>query len=159
MQHIRAWRELAEVYPEAKILLSVRDVERWFQSTQETIFSKTLQELQSGTRWGRMIQATIDDHLSGAIDDHDAMVAAFNGHVATVRNAFGPDRLLIYEVSEGWAPLCEFLGCEQPDSEFPYVNSKEEFEGVFGLLRSPMGARVMNGEGIEASSLHDEMFH
>lgn len=152
------WREVAEAYPDAKILLSVRDAERWYQSTQETIFSETLQGLYAGTRWGSMVKATIDDRIGAEINDRDAMIAAFEAHNSAVRNAFEPDRLLVYQVSEGWAPLCEFLGCEQPDEKFPYVNSKEEFSGVFELLRSPVGAKVMNGEGIESQSLHEDVF-
>ncbi len=152
------WRQLADAYPDARILLSVRDAERWFQSTQETIFSTTLQSLYAGTRWGRMIKATIDDKLGARLNDHDALVAAFTAHNAAVSNAFDPDRLLVYEVSQGWAPLCKFLDCEQPEEEFPYVNSKDEFTAVFDLLRSPVGERVMNGEGIEEQKLHDDMF-
>src|SRR5262249_28634169 len=34
------WRELSEFYPQAKVLLSVRDPEKWFESTQATIFSE-----------------------------------------------------------------------------------------------------------------------
>lgn len=153
------WRELAEAYPDAKVLLSVRDPDRWFQSTQETIFSPTLQQLQSGTRWGRMIKATIDDHLGGAMNDRDSLVAAFEKHNADVQDAFGGDRLLVFEASQGWTPLCSFLGVAEPQEPFPHVNSKEEFEAVFGMLRSPMGARVMNGEGMDApGSMHNEIF-
>ncbi|MEZ5490812.1 MAG: sulfotransferase [Gammaproteobacteria bacterium] len=152
------WRELAQAYPEAKVLLSVRDAERWFQSTRETIFSSTLQELSEGTRWGAMVKATIDDKLGCRMDDHDALITAFNAHNAAVREGIDPDRLLVYEASQGWAPLCEFLDCNQPDTEFPNVNSKEEFEGVFNLLRSPAGAKIMNGEGIGERTLHNDIF-
>ena len=153
------WRELAEAYPNAKILLSLRDPERWFQSTQETIFSPTLQELQARTKWGRMIKATIDDHLGGQMDDRDALIAAFKKHNAAVQDAFDSSRLLVFEASQGWGPLCTFLGCSEPDEPFPHVNSKEEFDAVFEMLRSPIGARVMNGEGMDAPvSMHDEIF-
>ena len=91
------WRELAQAFPDAKILLSLRDAGRWFQSTQETIFSPTLQELQAGTRWGRMIKATIDDHLGGAMNDYDALIAAFEEHNRAVEDAFDHSRLLVFE--------------------------------------------------------------
>ncbi len=153
------WRELAQAYPDAKVLLSLRDGERWFQSTQETIFSPTLQELQAGTKWGRMIKATIDDHLGGAMNDRDALIAAFEKHNCAVQDAFDGSRLLVFEARQGWGPLCEFLDASEPDEPFPHVNSKEEFEAVFGMLRSPKGPKLMNGEGMGApGSMHDEIF-
>ena len=153
------WRELADAYPEAKVLLSLRDPERWFTSTQETIFSPTLQKFQAGTKWGRMIKATIDDHLGGKMNDRDSLISAFNAHNDAVRAAFGDDRLLVFEAKDGWDPLCQFLGVEVPDEPFPHVNSKEEFDAVFGMLESPMGAKVMNGEGMDLpGAMHEEIF-
>lgn len=152
------WRELADQYPDAKIVHSVRDPERWFTSTQETIFSKRIQDFQNGTKWGRMIKATIDDHLGGDMNNRDALIAAFENHTAAVKAAFGPDRLLVFEAKDGWAPLCAFLGVAVPDGPYPYMNSKEEFDNVFNMLASPMGAKVMNGEGADTASMHDEIF-
>lgn len=152
------WRELADAYPKAKIILSVRDAERWFASTQDTIFSKTMQGLQEGTKWGRMADATITDHMGGDLNDKDALVAAFNDHSARVEAAFGPERLLVFEAKDGWAPLCKFLGVSEPEGDYPHINSKAEFDAVFGLLRSPIGASVMNGEGIASETIHDDLF-
>lgn len=153
------WKELAEAYPDAKVLLSLRDPERWFLSTQETIFSRVLQDLHAGTKWGRMIKATIDDHLGGRMSDRDSLINAFETHNANVQDAFGADRLLVFEASQGWKPLCEFLGVPEPNEPFPHVNSKEEFSAVSDLLRSPIGAKVMNGQGMDAEgSMHDEIF-
>ena len=153
------WRELAEAYPDAKVLLSLRDPERWFQSTQETIFSPKLQSFQTGTKWGHMIKATIDDHLGGKMNDRESLIAAFEAHNETVKAAFGPDRLLVFEARQGWEPLCAFLGVPVPDEPFPHVNSKEEFDAVFEMLGSPMGTQVMNGEGMGVpGSMHDQVF-
>lgn len=152
------WRELAAHYPDAKIVLSVRDAGRWVRSTQETIFSARMRELQADTKWGRMCRATIDDHVGGRMDDEAALLAAFEGHNAAVRAAFGPERLLVFEAREGWAPLCAFLGLPVPEAPYPNVNSKEEFDAVFGMLASPEGARVMNGEGMGGRSAHGELF-
>lgn len=152
------WRELADVYPDAKIILSVRDAERWFLSTQETIFSKELQRLQAGSKWGQMTKMTIDEHLGGDINDRDAVISAFNAHNALVEGAFGPDRLLVFEAKDGWAPLCAFLGIAEPDGDYPHINSKEEFDSVLGLLRSPMAAGVMNGDGMPGADAHERLF-
>ncbi len=150
--------ELAAAYPDAKILLSQRDAERWYASTQETIFSKTIQELTAGTKWRRMLEATIDDHIGGDENDHDAVIAAYNAHNAAIREAFGPDRLTVYEPGDGWKPLCDMLGVPEPDEPFPHINSRAEFAGVFELLRSPIGPAVMAGEGIPGGPQHEEIF-
>jgi hypothetical protein len=152
------WRELANVYPEAKIVLSVRDAERWFQSTQETIFSKALQELHSGTKWSRMIKATIDDHIGGDSNDRETVIAAFDAHVVGIQNAFDSDRLLVFEAKDGWEPLCNFLGVPVPEGLYPHINSKEEFGAVIELLRSPIGAQAMNGDGMDSGSAHEDFF-
>jgi len=44
--------------------------------------------------------------------------------ILTVRDP--QDRLLVYEVKEGWEPLCEFLGVEVPDEPFPRLNDTAE---------------------------------
>ena len=153
------WRELAEAFPDAKVLLSVRDAEKWFQSTQETIFSQTLQELQAKTKWGRMIKATIDDHLGGVMNDREALISAYQVHNHAVKNAFDDSRLLVFEAKQGWGPLCSFLGVEIPEEPFPHINSKEEFDTIFEMLRSPIGVKVMNGEGVSgAGSMHEDIF-
>ncbi len=152
------WRELADAYPEAKVILSVRDAESWFQSTQKTIFSKDLQALYAGTKWGRMIKATIDDHLGGDINDKESVIAAFHAHNARVAEAFSADRLLKFEAKDGWAPLCKLLDLPVPDEAFPHINSKEEFDGVLELLSSPLGTGAMNGDGMATDSAHDDFF-
>lgn len=93
------------------------------------------------------------------MSDRDSLIRAFETHNAAVREAFDENRLLVFEASHGWEPLCAFLGVDEPDEPFPHVNSKEEFDAVFEMLRSPMGPKVMNGEGMEvAGSMHDEIF-
>ena len=32
------------------------------------------------------------------------------------------DRLLVFDVKQGWEPLCAFLGVLVPDTPFPHVN-------------------------------------
>jgi hypothetical protein len=150
--------ELADAYPDAKIVLSVRDADKWFQSTQETIFSPKLMAIAAGTKWGGMLRETIDAHLGGDINDRDAVLAAYHAHIERVQSAFGPDRLLTFEAKQGWAPLCAFLGVNVPAEPYPHINSKEEFDSVFALLGSPIAAAVMNGEGMGGSKAHDELF-
>ncbi|MEM7662485.1 MAG: sulfotransferase family protein [Pseudomonadota bacterium] len=152
------WKEMADAYPDAKVLLSVRDPNKWFDSTQETIFSKRIQEATAGTKWARMLKATIFDHLGGDLTDRDTLVSHFEAHTEKVKSAIDPDRLLIFEAKDGWEPLCGFLDVPVPEEPFPRVNSKEDFATVFELLSSPVGPAVMNGEGFGGGSVHDEVF-
>lgn len=152
------WRELAEAYPDAKIILSVRDPERWYESTQATIFNRDIQSRASGTKWGRMLKGTIDDHVGGDLNDREGLLAAFQNHTRNVQDAFGPERLLTFEARQGWEPLCAFLGVPIPDEPYPNINSKEEFHNVIGMLDSPIGAAVMDGKGFAGPSMHDEVF-
>lgn len=140
--------DLAKAYPDAKILLSKRDAKGWYDSTQETIFSKRLQDVSKATKWRKMVQATIDEHIGGDENDHDAVIKSFNNHNARVQETFGTDRLTVWEPGDGWQPLCDMLGVPVPDEPFPHVNSREEFAQIFGLLESPIGPAVMNGDGI-----------
>ncbi len=118
---------LAETFPDAKIVLTHRDPERWFESTQKTVFSKQLTAALADTPFGPMLEAVIHDRL-GDINDHDTLIAAFHRHNAAVIRAIPPERLLVFEVSQGWQPLCDFLGVPIPDAPFPVANSAAEFQ-------------------------------
>ncbi|MGR6924408.1 sulfotransferase [[Actinomadura] parvosata] len=52
----------------------------------------------------------------------DVAVEAFRHHVPSVKESVSPERLLIFDVREGWAPLCRFLDTEIPDEPFPRLN-------------------------------------
>ncbi len=141
------WRELAEHYPEAKVILTVRDTQRWYDSVSATVFKSALAErkplpLQRRViRWlvarrvpdfalyPRMAKATIFDRVfGGRIDDREHVVRVFERHVAEVKSALAQDRLLVFDVREGWAPLCTFLAKPVPDEPFPLANERAAFE-------------------------------
>jgi hypothetical protein len=58
------------------------------------------------------------------------MYERFHRHIDEVSAAIPAERLLIYQVAEGWAPLCKFLGLDIPETAFPQVNSTEEFKAM-----------------------------
>ena len=134
------WRELAGRYPDAKVVLSLRDPDRWYDSMAATIFTASHQQSMSGSQVGPIIrklgakmfgQAGAErEAAEGGPPDRAGMIAAFEAHNAAVRAAIPPERLLVYRVSEGWAPLCAFLGVTVPDTPFPQVNSSEEFHTI-----------------------------
>jgi hypothetical protein len=120
------WRELIAAYPEAKVVLSRRDPQRWYESYQETIY-KALGERLGGDMadWSEMVQAVIVERdFGGNPHDRDHLVAAFERHNAEVIASVPADRLLVYEAAHGWGPLCAFLGIAVPDEPFPHVNDR-----------------------------------
>jgi Sulfotransferase domain len=61
-------------------------------------------------------------------EDRGRATKGFEEHVREVKERVPPERLLVYEVREGWGPLCAFLGVEAPQGErFPHLNEGEQF--------------------------------
>jgi hypothetical protein len=122
------WRELADAYPQAKIILTERDPDAWFDSTQATIFANDLGVAGGDEPFPRMAGKVVGELFDGRLHDRDHCIAVFKAHNARVRQTIPPDRLLVYEVAQGWGPLCDFLGVQVPDTPMPKVNSTEEFQ-------------------------------
>lgn len=132
----RYYAELAQRYPEAKIVLTVRDPERWYESTRTTIRKLTRMMQRPPVRW--MIQSVgkmrafpgmTDDvvwgprgEFGGRFEDRDHAIAVYEAHNAEVERSIPADRLLVYELKQGWGPLCEFLGVPVPDGPMPHAN-------------------------------------
>lgn len=124
------WRELVAKYPSAKVILSVRDANKWFDSTQETIFSARMQGMLQASPLSEFFQKTAWRDFGGDMHDRAAMVAMFEAHNAEVIRSVPKDRLLVFEAKEGWGPLCDFLGVPVPDAPYPRANSREEYGAV-----------------------------
>ncbi|MDH2427161.1 sulfotransferase family protein [Sphaerisporangium sp. TRM90804] len=138
------WRELAEHYPDAKVLLTVRDPERWYESMRATILRRP--HLKAGRfrrlamavlsrrgahfrTFARMARTTVvEGVLGGETRDRHRLIQIFQDHVREVRDTIPPDRLLVYDVREGWPRLCAFLGVPVPDIPFPRLNDREAFQ-------------------------------
>ncbi len=130
------WRELTAAYPGAKVVLSVRPEESWWKS-----FSATIGALIGAYRAGQL--PPLPPHLLGMMavavemvethtlgcpaSDHDGVLAAYRLRAAQVKAAIPAERLLVFDVAEGWGPLCAFLGKPVPDEPFPHVNSTADF--------------------------------
>jgi hypothetical protein len=134
------WRELSDFYRDAKIILTVRDAEKWFASTQATIFHP---DIMGGAKpplnFQEMAKKTVFADIGGDPNDHGACIAAYNRHNAKVIETAPADRLLVYEVSQGWGPLCAFLGVPVPDQSFPNSNASDNF--AFTEVLKELGAR------------------
>lgn len=120
------WRELAAHYPEAKVVLTVRDPDSWFDSVNDTIFSQKMQGSLVGSPAGDMMQGAIFDHFDGDIRDRAYMTQWFTRRNQEVIDGLPPERLLVFHPKHGWEPLCRFLGVPVPALGFPRVNSRDE---------------------------------
>jgi hypothetical protein len=120
------WRELAACYPDARVVLSVRDPDSWFDSVSETIFSAKMQGSLAGTPAGEMMQGVIFEAFGDRVNDRAFMTDWFVRRNQQVIDALPPDRLLVFSPKQGWDPLCSFLGVPVPDVPFPRVNSRDE---------------------------------
>lgn len=123
------WRELADYYPDAKVIHTVRDPDSWFDSTQETIFRPggfAATAMEAGGTMADFFKVVIRD-FPGRLNDRAFMTDYFRRHTEAVKAAIAPERLLVYEVREGWGPLCAFLGVAVPDQPFPTQNDRAEF--------------------------------
>ena len=122
------YRELMAHYPDAKVIHSLRDPERWFESTQATIFAPNSTATSAAGPMSEFFGMVKSDFGDGPIDDRDFMVDYFKRHTAQVMATVPKDRLLVFEAADGWEPLCAFLGVPVPDTPYPRENSRAEFQ-------------------------------
>ncbi len=136
------YEDLMRYYPDAKIVLTVREPERWYDSAYHTIyyvrqtFPSWIMPLYPRMRiFRRILDRFIwEGTFRGRFDDRKFAIEVFNRHNERVREVVPPDRLLIFEVREGWEPLCSFLGVPIPAGKpFPHLNDTAEFRS--GVVR------------------------
>lgn len=123
------YRELAEAYPDARVIHTERDPEDWWRSTQNTIFNRLGENDPDAQTdpWKRMVRKVVGRLFDGRLHDKEKCLAVYNAHNAEVRRVIPPERLLVYFAADGWAPLCTFLGVGVPDKPMPKVNTSDEF--------------------------------
>ena len=150
------WRELLEAYPDAKVILTLhpKGAETWYESTMQTIYStentwqfKVLDKVTPfGRNFGEMVRKLIWQRgHKGTMADRARAIAYYQEHIDTVRREVAPERLLVFTVTEGWAPLCNFLGVPIPSTPFPNINDRAAFEQIKNGIKR--GAYVMLGIG------------
>lgn len=132
------WRELHATYPDALVLLSVRDPGAWYRSASNTIFVGARDEALAGDPWMAAMVKLFGERFCGELDDRAAMIDAFVRHNDEVRSTVPADQLLEWTVGDGWGPICERLGVAVPDEPFPLTNTEDQFRARRGL--PPVGA-------------------
>jgi hypothetical protein len=126
------YQELMRVYPEAKVLLTVRDPDKWYESTHNTIDqlprSPAMRILRLFVPHLRRFYAMNETLIwqgtfGGQFADREHAIAIFQAHIVAVKEYVPAERLLVYDVREGWAPLCHFLNVPVPVGKpFPRLN-------------------------------------
>ncbi len=136
------WKELSEAYPDALVLLSVRDPEAWWRSTQATIFNQI--DSMPGSEWRTMVNTMFENRFTTSLHDHDICVGKFLKHNEEVRKTINPKRLLEWEASQGWEPICAALGIPVPNEPFPRTNTTEEWAARNAKEQASAGEPVLH---------------
>jgi hypothetical protein len=151
------WRELADAYPEAKVVLTVRDPHAWYPSLRTLLTQgPAMPEMASQEVPAPMGAAAAaierlrpllnligrshfgaDWSVGDDLADEDLVVAAFHRHAAAVKESLPAQRLLVFDVRQGWEPLCSFLGVPAPaDEPFPHLNDAQWVRQAFEQMRA-----------------------
>jgi hypothetical protein len=157
------YAELTEAYPEAKVVLTVRDPQRWYDSARSAfgniptidpsrarghLIAKAM-SLLFPTLWQAMsamqeMREGSGMAFDGSPEDKEHATKEFERHIREVKERVPARRLLVYEVKQGWVPLCEFLGVEAPREPFPRLNERDQFPE---LMRRAMLSELPRGPG------------
>jgi hypothetical protein len=135
------WRPLVAAFPEASVILTVRDAQGWYDSVAATIYRmfgdgpadrpvvaearRTVPGLDTFTAFHR--QVIWDGFFGGRFADREHAIRVYEEHNAAVRAAVPADRLLTIAPGAGWGPLCAFLGVAEPAEPYPHLNAPEQF--------------------------------
>ena len=132
------WREQLRAFPEAKVILTKRDADSWYESVMNTIWPASVKGRElarsnvnldkvSQDRSSMVFEVIWHGIFDGRMSEKDFVIDKYEKHNQSVVDEVPSSKLLIYEPGEGWEPLCQFLGCSQPSMDYPNVNSTEEF--------------------------------
>ena len=137
-------QQLKDRYPEAKIILSYRDPEVWYDDISKTVFESASSHVNKAyAAEARAIDPYVGDcierihalqlrileenYFEGRFAERDFAVKRYVEWNESIKDIYPEDELLVYQVTEGWEPVCEFLGVPVPDQEFPHLNHPTTF--------------------------------
>lgn len=134
------WRELRAVYPEAKVILTLRDSQQWYTSVMNTIWkfsSQATGDSRTQLDEAAMERSMMGDEIiwqgvfGGRMEDRDHVIECYERHNQEVIDTVPADKLLVYRPGDGWEPLCGFLQKTVPNTDYPKVNSTEDFSALW----------------------------
>mgnify|MGYP001173033992 CR=1 FL=1 len=137
------YKELANSFPEEKIILGTRDPDAWYESVSNTIF----RVIPNFPKWVRfifprtdkvlnMIEKTVwQGEFSGQFEDKNLAIEVFNKRIETIKTVFPSERLLVHSSKDGWKPLCEFLDVEIPETPYPWLNDSAKIKKAINVMK------------------------
>jgi hypothetical protein len=137
------YKQLINQFPDAKFILTLREFDKWYISTVNTIY-KVPNILPD---WFKMVVYPIRmfiamqvnliwvDLFKNKFSDRESAKLVYYEHIRSVKKTIPADKLLIYHVKEGWGPLCEFLNVDVPEIPFPKVNDTAEMLRNFAIIK------------------------
>lgn len=118
------WRELIEVYPDARVILTWRTPDSWWTSFEKTIVEAVKSSEDPESLGRALIEAQV---FGGRMDDRRHAIRVYESNIAAVLDTVPADRLLVHKLGDGWGPLCAHLGVPVPDADYPNRNSQRDF--------------------------------
>jgi hypothetical protein len=115
------------VFPDALVLLSIRDPASWWESASETILRPHDNNPFATAEWKAMIAAMFAKLWKSGQMDRDRALAAFEANIARVPREVPANRLLVWNARDGWEPICKALDLPIPEEPFPRTNTREEW--------------------------------
>ncbi|MEQ8842360.1 MAG: sulfotransferase [Acidimicrobiales bacterium] len=152
------YRDLMEAFPDAKVVHTVRDPDRWYESTFETIYQArtlapawVLRSVPAARRFFEMVEMLVwDGVFDGRFTDREFALRRYREWTAEVIATVSPERLLVFDVRDGWEPLCAFLDLPVPAHDFPNVNDRESMLRRFRVIRTATRAAPFVGAALVA---------
>lgn len=122
------WRELVDAYPNARVILTLRDPYAWYESATNTIHRARFAVHPELEEHLRVVERLVwQGTFGGRFTDREHAIAVYEAHYDAVRAYVPEKRLLEFDVRDGWAPLCEFLAVAVPPEDFPKLNTTAAF--------------------------------
>lgn len=135
------YKQLMEKFPNAKVILTVRDPEKWYESVLNSIYQRHLARHQENAPPLLSDELVWGSVFDGNFTDKEHAIQVFNKNIEDVRASVPLERLLEFDVKSGWVPLCKFLGKEVPAEDFPHLNDHTEFSKRFEKYRAELAAK------------------
>ncbi|OHV86505.1 sulfotransferase family protein [Mesorhizobium sp. ORS 3428] len=127
---VHYWRELIEVYPQARVILTWRSPESWWESFAKTILPAVSDSQDQESLGVALITKQV---FGGRPQDRDHAIAVYEANVEAVLKTVPAERLLVHKLGDGWEPLCAHLGVPVPDEPYPNRNTTKEFRTALSL--------------------------
>jgi len=138
-------QQLKAEYPDARVILSYREPEEWYEDISKTVFESVsshvnkayAEEVRSFDPYladcierihALQLRILEENYFEGRFADKDYAVQRYVEWNEGIKDIYSEDELLVYQVTEGWEPVCKFLGVPVPEGkEFPHLNHPKTF--------------------------------